>query len=57
MTEEMHYNLLNDNGSNPLRIPNDDPLLKRLQEEHGDRRYEVLQIGKDRLKKVCGNGM
>lgn len=32
-----------DHGDNPYKIPDTDPLLEKLLEEHGDRRYEVYR--------------
>ncbi len=39
-----------DGGENPLRIPDDDPLLQLLLTLHPDRRYEALQFDKKRNK-------
>jgi|SoiMetStandDraft_5_1073268.scaffolds.fasta_scaffold261575_2 hypothetical protein len=33
-----------DTGNNPCSIPDDDPLLAKLMEVHGDRRYAVLNL-------------
>jgi len=35
---------LADGGENPLRIPDNDPLLRELLRHHEDRRYESIQF-------------
>lgn len=39
-----------DHGVNPCSIPDEDPLLQKLLEIHGDRRYEVLDFKKGEKK-------
>jgi hypothetical protein len=40
----MRAELRHDNGENPHSIPCEDPLLVKLIEVHGDRRYESLNL-------------
>jgi hypothetical protein len=44
MNENGRTRLLIDNGANPYRIPDNDPLLAKLLEVHGDRFYEDLKF-------------
>jgi hypothetical protein len=47
-----------DLGENPLRIPDVDPLLEKLKEHHGERRYELTGEGgnpEDNLPPILGD--
>jgi hypothetical protein len=49
----MHHTLRHDNGDNPHVIPSEDPLLIKLMEVYGDRKYESLNL-ESKLKQRRG---
>jgi len=51
VTDFAHRRYADDTGENPYLIAEDDPLLQRLFEVHGSRRYQELKVKKDRRLK------